>query len=326
MEETSWFFSDLDSNNIAIPYDWNGSAYVPFARSGWPPYPAAQLRTSALQLSNHLMAYINGGEFNDLRLLNSSTVDSAVTVQTEEFGLLWSRLDLGGGKYVWGHDGGWYGVHTKMYYDPNQGLGVSLLTNADPFAPPDSVDYGVADILLELFNAGDDSDQDSVIALYDNCPEIYNSGQADVDGDAVGDLCDNCVEDANPLQEDADGDGVGDSCDVCPGFDDLADYDGDTVPDSCDNCPEDHNPDQLDSNDDGYGDACQPICGDADGDEIVNISDAVYLISYIFGGGPAPDPLLAGDCDCDEIVNISDAVYLIAYIFGGGPEPCAECP
>jgi hypothetical protein len=66
------------------------------------------------------------------------------------------------------------------------------------------------------------------------------------------------------------------------------------------------------------------VCGDADGNEIVNISDAVYLISYIFGGGPGPDPLQSGDCDCNDIVNISDAVYLIAYIFGGGPEPC-EC-
>jgi hypothetical protein len=61
--------------------------------------------------------------------------------------------------------------------------------------------------------------------------------------------------------------------------------------------------------------------GDADGNGIINISDAVYLITYIFGGGPPPDPLLAGDCDCNEIVNISDAVYLISFIFGGGPPP-----
>jgi hypothetical protein len=65
------------------------------------------------------------------------------------------------------------------------------------------------------------------------------------------------------------------------------------------------------------------ICGDADGNGIVNISDAVYLIAYVFAGGAGPDPLEAGDSDCNEIINISDAVYLIAYIFGGGPEPCA---
>jgi uncharacterized protein (TIGR02145 family) len=66
------------------------------------------------------------------------------------------------------------------------------------------------------------------------------------------------------------------------------------------------------------------VCGDADGDGTVNVSDAVFLISYVFGGGPPPTPLLVGDCDGNEIVNVSDVVYLIAYIFGGGPEPI--CP
>ena len=62
-------------------------------------------------------------------------------------------------------------------------------------------------------------------------------------------------------------------------------------------------------------------CGDADGSGHVTISDAVYLISYIFSGGPAPAPLLAGDADGSEIVSISDVVYLINYIFQGGPAP-----
>jgi hypothetical protein len=67
------------------------------------------------------------------------------------------------------------------------------------------------------------------------------------------------------------------------------------------------------------------ICGDANNDATVNISDAVSLIAYIFSGGPAPSPLLAGDANCDGTVNISDAVYLIAYIFSGGSAPCAVC-
>lgn len=66
-------------------------------------------------------------------------------------------------------------------------------------------------------------------------------------------------------------------------------------------------------------------CGDANGDASVNISDAVYLIGYIFSHGPAPNPLAAGDANCDVTVNISDAVYLIAYIFSHGPAPCATC-
>ena len=82
---------------------------------------------------------------------------------------------------------------------------------------------------------------------------------------------------------------------------------------------------RADSDHDGIGDACDLVCGDADGSANIDISDAVYLIAYIFGGGPAPSPLLAGDSNCDSAIDISDAVYLINYIFGGGPQPCAGC-
>jgi hypothetical protein len=67
------------------------------------------------------------------------------------------------------------------------------------------------------------------------------------------------------------------------------------------------------------------VCGDANGDGFVDISDAVCLIAYIFSGGSAPSPLLAGDANCDAAVDISDVVYLIAYIFSGGQPPCAGC-
>jgi len=67
------------------------------------------------------------------------------------------------------------------------------------------------------------------------------------------------------------------------------------------------------------------VCGDANGDQQINIVDPVYLISYIFKGGPAPDPLEAGDVNCDGAVNIADAVYLINHIFKGGPAPCDGC-
>jgi hypothetical protein len=69
----------------------------------------------------------------------------------------------------------------------------------------------------------------------------------------------------------------------------------------------------------------QYVCGDADANDAVDISDAVYLISYIFTGGSAPNPLGRGDVDCSSTVDISDAVYLISYIFGGGADPCAGC-
>ena len=67
------------------------------------------------------------------------------------------------------------------------------------------------------------------------------------------------------------------------------------------------------------------VCGDADNSGGVTISDAVYLINYIFSGGPAPDPAEAADVDCSGGVSISDAVYLISFIFSGGAAPCEGC-
>lgn len=64
------------------------------------------------------------------------------------------------------------------------------------------------------------------------------------------------------------------------------------------------------------------VCGDADQSYAVDIDDVVYLIAYIFSGGPAPDPIESGDADCSGSIDIDDVVYLISYIFSGGPAPC----
>ncbi|MBK7091280.1 MAG: right-handed parallel beta-helix repeat-containing protein [bacterium] len=66
------------------------------------------------------------------------------------------------------------------------------------------------------------------------------------------------------------------------------------------------------------------VLGDADGNGTVNVSDAVFLLNYIFAFGPAPIPPAAGDPNCDGNCNISDVVYIINYIFSGGPAPCQK--
>lgn len=71
-----------------------------------------------------------------------------------------------------------------------------------------------------------------------------------------------------------------------------------------------------------FAPAC--MCGDADGSGIFTISDAVFLINYIFAGGPAPNLICLGDADGNGMISISDAVYLINYIFAGGAAP--QCP
>jgi hypothetical protein len=64
------------------------------------------------------------------------------------------------------------------------------------------------------------------------------------------------------------------------------------------------------------------ICGDADASGNVDIDDVVYLIQYIFAGGPEPSPLESGDANCSGNIDIDDIVYLISYIFSAGNDPC----
>jgi hypothetical protein len=63
------------------------------------------------------------------------------------------------------------------------------------------------------------------------------------------------------------------------------------------------------------------LAGDPNHDGIINTSDVVYLINYLFIDGPQPIPLESGDATCEGDVNVSDVIYLINYLFIGGPPP-----
>ncbi|KPK74619.1 MAG: hypothetical protein AMJ89_05835 [candidate division Zixibacteria bacterium SM23_73] len=57
----------------------------------------------------------------------------------------------------------------------------------------------------------------------------------------------------------------------------------------------------------------------------MNVADVVYLVTYLFLDGPAPDPPASGDANDDCVVDIGDAVYLVTYVFLEGPEPLKGC-
>jgi len=63
------------------------------------------------------------------------------------------------------------------------------------------------------------------------------------------------------------------------------------------------------------------LTGDPNHDGIINIADVVYLINYLFAGGPEPDPYESGDATCEGEVNIADVILLINYLFVGGSLP-----
>jgi hypothetical protein len=66
------------------------------------------------------------------------------------------------------------------------------------------------------------------------------------------------------------------------------------------------------------------LLGDVNKDHGLTVADVVFLINYLFKGGPSPDPLMRGDVNHDGKVTIADAVFLVNYLFKGGPAPV--CP
>jgi len=67
------------------------------------------------------------------------------------------------------------------------------------------------------------------------------------------------------------------------------------------------------------------ICGDCKPDGILDLGDLLWLIGYLYKGGPAPNPLCIADVDCDSLVDLGDVLHLIGYLYKGGSAPCAEC-
>ena len=104
-----------------------------------------------------------------------------------------------------------------------------------------------------------DQDDDGVVDLLDNCPDVSNADQSNVAGGIAGDAC-----------EDTDQDGVVDANDPCPS-EDINDADGDgwcsgdgffnltggpALLGDADNCPSVTNASQADADEDGLGDVC----------------------------------------------------------------------
>jgi subtilisin family serine protease len=69
----------------------------------------------------------------------------------------------------------------------------------------------------------------------------------------------------------------------------------------------------------------EPKWGDANRDDKLSVSDVIFLINFLFKGGPQSNPTYIGDANCDGSVTVSDVVYLVSYLFKGGPPPGQGC-
>ncbi|MBI4603817.1 MAG: hypothetical protein HY721_17820 [Planctomycetes bacterium] len=75
------------------------------------------------------------------------------------------------------------------------------------------------------------------------------------------------------------------------------------------------------------------VRGDANADGITDVSDAIFLVDFLYRGGRAPPCMDAADVDDSAVpgsprpaVGLNDPVYLLRWLFLGGPDPPAPSP
>jgi len=66
-----------------------------------------------------------------------------------------------------------------------------------------------------------------------------------------------------------------------------------------------------------------PVRGDTDGDGMMNLTDAVGLLGFLFLGDEPPYCEPVADANVDGRLDLADAVYILSFLFLGGlaPEP-----
>jgi CubicO group peptidase (beta-lactamase class C family) len=186
MNETSWFLANLDTSHIARPYTWSSSGYKPSPHHTVPYYPAGSLRTSSLQLTRFLNAFIQKGTLGDVKILDSATVELMTTIHYPEIpipgypdssqGLIWYQ-EYFGDRLVWGHSGGsTFGATTAMYYYEPEKTGVIVLSNMYTWPGIKKIVSGLFDyaVMIPTEIARCDEYVSEIFALRQNYPNPFN--------------------------------------------------------------------------------------------------------------------------------------------------------
>ena len=67
------------------------------------------------------------------------------------------------------------------------------------------------------------------------------------------------------------------------------------------------------------------IRGDSNEDGTINIADAIFTLSFLYGGGPTPQCLDSADLNDDGVVDVADAIFGLG-ILKPGPGSVIQTP
>jgi len=162
MYDTSFNLSELDIDNVAIPYHYHNGEYLQINDLSYlfgsktPPnkywrilnIPVGGLYSTISDLSHFFIAHMNDGVWNDVRILKEKTVEEMHTVQPpgnkgssgDYLGLEWEILENPGifNVTLMEHSGGNIGVLTRMNYISYGKIGFIIFANGDEYYEQES--------------------------------------------------------------------------------------------------------------------------------------------------------------------------------------------
>jgi len=174
MYNTSFNLSELDIENVAIPYHYHNSKYLQINELSYllgeditPPdkywrircYAAGGLYTTVSDLSHFLIAHMNDGVWNGIRILEENTVEEMHTIQPPGnidpvgnlyHGLAWTIQDTPFDVTVSGHTGGNIGVTAFMSCIPSEEIGIICFYNSDCIFESNIISALVASSLIPM--------------------------------------------------------------------------------------------------------------------------------------------------------------------------------
>lgn len=167
---------------------------------GYSDYPSGQLRSTSNDLAKLMYAYMNGGVFNGVRILESSTIELIKTIHfpsvNSNQGLAWYYKNEND-RTLFGHNGGDLGSLTEMFISFSDSVGVILLSNSTNYNAVIQIEDAILDFAdqNEFMTLGDiNSDnainiQDIILGVNFILNNDYSS-VADLNSDQLVDVID----------------------------------------------------------------------------------------------------------------------------------------
>ena len=131
--------------------DGSGSGNVNFeaiGHYGYADYPSCQLRTSASDLAKFSILYTNGGVYNNIRILDSETIEFIKEIPYPNIdyllAIMWYYKNQGG-RTLFGHNGGDLGVSADMFISLSDGVGVIVIVNCANYSSMIEIQQAIFD-------------------------------------------------------------------------------------------------------------------------------------------------------------------------------------